>query len=182
MRTDFVGASEEMDQEALAKLFSEEHLFAMPILDKEGRMKGIVTADDIVNVVTEEASEDIQKIGGMEALEGPYLQVRFPEMVKKRGGWLAALFLGEMLTATAMSFFEQEIARAVVLALFIPLIISSGGNSGSQATSLVIRAMALRELKLRDWFRVFRRELISGLALGSFLGVIGFFRIVAWQH
>src|SRR5213593_912759 len=141
MRTDFVAASEEMDQEALAKLFSEEHLFAMPIIDREGRMKGIVTADDIVNVVTEEASEDIQKIGGMEALEGPYLQVRFLEMVKKRGGWLAALFLGEMLTATAMGFFEQEIARAVVLALFIPLIISSGGNSGSQATSLVIRAM-----------------------------------------
>src|SRR6266581_2760398 len=148
MRTDYISASEELDQEALAKLFSEEHLFAVPITDKEGRMKGIVTADDIVNVVTEEASEDIQKIGGMEALEGPYLQVRFPEMVKKRGGWLAALFLGEMLTATAMGFFEQEIARAVVLALFIPLIISSGGNSGSQATSLVIRAMALGEVRL----------------------------------
>src|SRR6058998_1798545 len=120
-------------------LYSEQHLLALPIVDKERRMKGIVTVDDIVNVVAEEASEDIQKIGGMEALEGPYLQVRFPEMVKKRGGWLAALFLGEMLTATAMGFFEQEIARAVVLALFIPLIISSGGNSGSQATSLVIR-------------------------------------------
>src|SRR6266568_2389454 len=151
MRTDYISASEELDQEALAKLFSEEHLFAIPITDKEGRMKGIVTADDIVNVVTEEASEDIQKIGGMEALEGPYLQVGFVEMVKKRGGWLAALFLGEMLTATAMGFFEQEIARAVVLALFIPLIISSGGNSGSQATSLVIRAMALGEVRLRDW-------------------------------
>jgi len=103
-------------------------------------------------------------------------------MIRKRGGWLSALFLGEMLTATAMSFFEGEIARAVVLALFVPLIISSGGNSGSQAASLIIRALALRELKLRDWFRVFRRELISGLALGSLLGVIGFFRIVAWQH
>jgi len=181
MRTDFVAASEEMDQEALAKLFSEEHLFAMPIVDKEGRMKGIVTADDIVNVVTEEASEDIQKIGGMEALEGPYLQVQFAEMVKKRGGWLAALFLGEMLTATAMGFFEQEIARAVVLALFIPLIISSGGNSGSQATSLVIRAMALGEVRLRDWWRVVRREVAAGFALGCMLGSIGMIRILAWQ-
>src|SRR5215467_12743610 len=181
MRTDFISASEELDQEALAKLFSEGHVFAMPILDSEGRMKGIVTADDIVNVVTEEASEDIQKIGGMEALEGPYLQVGFIEMVKKRGGWLAALFLGEMLTATAMGFFEQEIARAVVLALFIPLIISSGGNSGSQATSLVIRAMALGEVRLRDWFRVVRREVAAGFALGCMLGSIGLIRILAWQ-
>src|SRR3989441_2150224 len=153
MRTDFLSASEEMDQEALAKLFSQEHLLAVPIVDKEGRMKGIVTVDDIVNVVAEEASEDIQKIGGMEALEGPYLQSAFKEMVKKRGGWLAALFLGEMLTATAMGYFEEEIAKAVVLALFIPLIISSGGNSGSQATTLVIRAMALGEGRLRDWWR-----------------------------
>ncbi len=181
MRTDFVHASEELDQEALAKLFSEEHLFAIPILDEKGCMKGIVTADDIVNVVTEEASEDIQKIGGMEALEGPYLQARFTEMVKKRGGWLAALFLGEMLTATAMGFFEQEIARAVVLALFIPLIISSGGNSGSQATSLIIRAMALGEVRLRDWWRVVRREIAAGIALGCMLGSIGMIRIMAWQ-
>src|SRR5256884_3013208 len=182
MRTDFVAASEEMDQEALAKLFSEEHLFAMPIIDKEGRMKGIVTVDDIVNVVTEEASEDIQKIGGMEALEGPYLQSAFKEMVKKRGGWLAALFLGEMLTATAMGYFEEEIAKAVVLALFVPLIISSGGNSGSQATSLIIRALALRELRLRDWWKVCGREIAAGLVLGAFLGAIGFLRIVLWQH
>src|SRR5437763_1254765 len=129
----------------------------------------------------EEASEDIQKIGGMEALEGPYLQVQFAEMVKKRGGWLAALFLGEMLTATAMGFFEQEIARAVVLALFIPLIISSGGNSGSQATSLVIRAMALGEVRLRDWWRVVRREIGAGLALGCMLASIGLVRILAWH-
>src|SRR5205085_3599518 len=125
--------------------------------------------------------EDIQKIGGMEALEGPYLQVRFLEMVKKRAGWLAALFLGEMLTATAMGYFEQEIDRAVVLALFVPLNISSGGNSGSQATSLVIRAMALGELRLRDWFRVIRREFGAGLALGSILGAIGLMRILLWQ-
>jgi len=182
MRTDFLSASEEMDQEALAKLFSQEHLLAVPIVDKEGRMKGIVTVDDIVNVVTEEASEDIQKIGGMEALEGPYLQSAFKEMVKKRGGWLAALFLGEMLTATAMGYFEEEIAKAVVLALFIPLIISSGGNSGSQATTLVIRAMALGEVRLRDWWRVVRREFAAGLVLGCMLGAIGLMRILIWQR
>ena len=181
MRTDFIAASEEMDQEALANLFSEEHLFAIPIVDKEGRMKGIVTADDIVNVVAEEASEDIQKIGGMQALEGPYLQASFMEMVKKRGGWLAALFIGEMFTATAMGYFEEEIARAVVLVLFIPLIISSGGNSGSQATTLVIRAMAVGEVGLRDWWRVIRREVAAGLALGCILGGIGLIRIVAWE-
>src|SRR5262245_19056728 len=142
MRTDFVSASEELDQEQLAKLFSQEHLFAIPIVDGNGRMKGIVTADDIVNVVTEEASEDIQKIGGSEALDAPYLQVALQQMLRKRGGWLAALFIGETLTTTAMTYFEKELGRALVLSLFIPLIISSGGNSGSQATTLVIRAMA----------------------------------------
>jgi magnesium transporter len=181
MRTDFVSASEELDQEQLAKLFSEQHLFAIPIVDQEGRMKGIVTADDIVNVVTEEASEDIQKIGGMEALDAPYLQVALSEMVKKRGGWLAALFIGETLTATAMSYFEKELASAIVLGLFIPLIISSGGNSGSQATTLVIRAMALGEVGLRDWWRVVRREVAAGLTLGCMLGVIGIARILVWQ-
>jgi magnesium transporter len=181
MRTDYVSATEELDQEQLAKLFSEEHLFAIPIIDHQGRMKGIVTADDIVNVVTEEASEDIQKIGGMEALDAPYLQVRLGEMVRKRGGWLAALFIGETLTATAMSYFEKELARAIVLGLFIPLIISSGGNSGSQATTLVIRAMALGEVTLRDWWRVVRRELAAGLILGCMLGAIGMTRILVWQ-
>ena len=182
MRTDFVSASDDMDQEALAKLFSEEHLFAIPIVDFNGRMKGIVTADDIVNVVTEEASEDIQKIGGTEALGAPYLQVRFREMVRKRGGWLAALFIGETLTATAMTYYEHEFARAVVLGLFIPLIISSGGNSGSQASTLVIRAMALGEVGLRDWWRVVRRELAAGLTLGCMLGLIGVTRILVWQQ
>jgi magnesium transporter len=181
MRTDFITASEEMDQEALANLFSEQHLFAIPIVDREGRMKGIVTADDIVNVVAEEASEDIQKIGGMEALEQPYLHASFGEMVKKRGGWLAALFIGEMFTATAMGYFEEEIARAVVLALFIPLIISSGGNSGSQATTLVIQAMAFGEVGLRDWWRVVRREVAAGLALGIMLGLIGLIRILVFE-
>ena len=182
MRTDFISASEELDQEALAKLFSEEHLFAIPIVDHQGRMKGIVTADDIVNVVTEEASEDIQKIGGMEALDAPYLKVAMTEMVRKRGGWLAALFIGETLTATAMSFFEKELAKAIVLGLFIPLIISSGGNSGSQATTLVIRAMALGEVTLRDWWRVIRREVAAGLTLGCMLGAIGITRILLWQE
>jgi magnesium transporter len=181
MRTDFIAASDEMDQEALAKLFSEQHLLAIPVIDNQGKMKGIVTVDDIVNVVTEEASEDIQKIGGMEALDTPYLQTTIREMVKKRGGWLATLFIGEMFTATAMSYFEKEIGRALVLILFVPLIISSGGNSGSQATSLVIRAMALGEVRLRDWWRVVRREVAAGLSLGCILGAIGLMRIIAWQ-
>jgi len=139
-----------------------------------------VTVDDIVDVVREEATEDIQKIGGMEALDAPYLQIAFSRMVRKRAGWLAALFLGEMLTATAMAYYEDAIARAVVLALFVPLIISSGGNSGSQASTLVIRAMALGEVKLRDWWRVIRRELAAGAALGAFLGAIGFVRVALW--
>ncbi|HVT04625.1 MAG TPA: magnesium transporter, partial [Thermoanaerobaculia bacterium] len=148
----------------------------------ERKMLGIITADDVLDIAQQESTEDMQKMGGSEALDAPYLEVGFWTMVKKRGGWLAALFLGEMLTATAMSFFEGEISKAVVLALFVPLIISSGGNSGSQATSLIIRSLALRELKLRDWFRVFRREILSGLALGMFLGAIGFLRIVLWQN
>ncbi|HEX3071343.1 MAG TPA: magnesium transporter, partial [Thermoanaerobaculia bacterium] len=147
----------------------------------QGHMLGIITVDDVLDVAEQEATEDIQKLGGMEALDAPYLQVDVFSMIRKRAGWLSALFLGEMLTATAMSFFEKEIARAVVLALFVPLIISSGGNSGSQATSLIIRSLALRELRLRDWFRVFGREIISGLALGSLLGFIGFIRIVLWE-
>ena len=181
MRTDFISASEDLDQEALAKLFSEEHLFAIPIVDNDGRMKGIVTADDIVNVVTEEASEDIQKIGGSEALDAPYLQVGLLEMVRKRGGWLAALFIGETLTTTAMTFFEKELGKALLLSVFIPLIISSGGNSGSQASTLVIRAMALGEVGLRDWWRVIRREVAAGLTLGCMLGTIGMTRILLWQ-
>jgi magnesium transporter len=181
MRTDVVTANEEMDQEALSQLFAEHDFIAIPVVDRQGRMKGVVTVDDIVDVVQEEATEDIQKIGGMAALDAPYLDVRFGHMVRKRGGWLAALFIGEMLTATAMGYFEQEIARAVVLALFVPLIISSGGNSGSQASTLVIRAIALQQLRLRDWWRVIRRELAAGLALGGILAAIGLVRILAWQ-
>ena len=181
MRTQIVKTTEDMDQEALAKLFSAHHLLAIPVVDAENRMMGIVTVDDIVEVVQEEASEDIQKVGGMEALDAPYLQIGFWRMVQKRAGWLAVLFVGEMLTATAMGYFEQEIAKAVVLALFVPLIISSGGNSGSQATTLVIRAMAVGEVRLRDWWKVIRREISAGLVLGSVLAIIGFTRILIWQ-
>jgi magnesium transporter len=180
MRTDMVTVSEQMDQEAVSLLFAQYDFMALPVVDAEGHIKGIVTVDDIVDVVQEEATEDIQKIGGMEALEGPYLQIGFVDMVKKRAGWLSALFLGEMLTATAMGYYEHAIERAVVLALFIPLIISSGGNSGSQASTLVIRAMALGEVRLRDWWRVVRREILAGLVLGTILGMIGFARILLW--
>jgi magnesium transporter len=181
MRTEVISARDDLDQEALSKLFMRHHLLMMPIVDDEGRIKGVVSVDDIVDVVQEEATEDIQKLGGVAALEEPYLQISLPRMIKKRAGWLAALFLGEMLTATAMGNFETEIDRAVVLALFVPLIISSGGNSGSQATTLVIRAMALGELKLRDWWRVIRREVVTGLGLGLILASIGMVRILLWQ-
>ncbi|HZR11189.1 MAG TPA: magnesium transporter [Myxococcales bacterium] len=181
MKTDVHSVDADADQEAVARLFRSTGLMAIPVVDGEQRMKGVVTLDDIVDVVSEEATEDIQKLGGSESLGEPYLTIALHRMIKKRAGWLAALFLGEMLTATAMGVFEKEIDRAVVLALFVPLIISSGGNSGSQATSLVIRAMALGELRLRDWFRVIRRELGAGLALGSILGSIGLVRILLWQ-
>jgi magnesium transporter len=181
MRTEVISAPEDLDQEALSKLFMRHHLLMIPIVDAEGRIKGVVNVNDIVDVLQEEATEDIQKIGGVATLEGPYLQVPLLVMIQKRAGWLAALFLGEMLTATAMGQFEAEIARAVVLALFVPLIISSGGNSGSQATTLVIRAMALGEVKIRDWWRVIRRELVTGLGLGLILASIGLARILLWQ-
>ena len=166
MRTDYVFVYEDADKEEVAQLVARLRLLAVPVLDREGHMLGIVGSADVAGVMQQEAGEDIQKIGGMEALDGPYLQVTFAQMVRKRAGWLAILFLGEMLTATAMGYFSDEIARAVVLALFLPLIISSGGNSGSQATTLVIRAMALGELRLRDWWRVVSREIAAGVVLG----------------
>ena len=181
MRKDVISAPEDLDQEALSKLFMRHHLLMMPVVDAEGRIKGVVNLNDIVDVVQEEATEDIQKLGAVETLDAPYLQIPLLQMIRKRAGWLAALFLGEMLTATAMGQFEAEIARAVVLALFVPLIISSGGNSGSQATTLVIRAMALGEIRVRDWFRVIRRELATGLGLGLILASIGLIRILLWQ-
>jgi magnesium transporter len=144
-------------------------------------MQGIVMADDLIAVLREEDTEDIQKMGGLEALDGPYLETGFLAMIRKRAGWLVILFLGEMLTASAMTHFEEEIQRAVVLALFIPLLISSGGNSGSQATSLIIRALALREVRLRNWWRVIRREVAAGVVLGAILGFVGLVRILIWQ-
>jgi magnesium transporter len=178
---DLVTVAPETDQKEVSRVVRESRLLAVPVLDADRRMVGIVTVDDIVDVVEEQASRDIQNLGGMEAIDTPYMHTSLLEMVRKRAGWLAVLFVGEMFTATAMGFFEQEIAKAVVLALFLPLIISSGGNSGSQATSLIIQAMALGDVKLRDWFRVMRRELISGLALGIILGTIGLARIFIWQ-
>jgi magnesium transporter len=182
MQTDLVTLQENVDQETVSQVFAEKNLVAIPVVDVDGRMKGIVTVDDVVDVVQEEATEDIQKFGGMAALEAPYLATSFLDMVRKRGVVLAALFIGEMLTASAMSHYEDEIARAVVLALFVPLIISSGGNSGSQASTLVIRAMALGEVGMRDVFRVLRRELAAGLAMGSALGLVGFLRVVLWEQ
>lgn len=170
------------DREEAVREFRKYDRAALPVTDRDGLMLGIITADDILDVAEREATEDIQKAGGMEALDGPYLSVGFFQMVKKRGGWLSILFLGEMLTATAMGYFEGEIEKAVVLAMFVPLIISSGGNSGSQAATLVVRALALTELSLSDWSRVLGRELRSSLTLGSWLGFIGFMRVMVWHH
>lgn len=181
MRTDLITVRDETKQEKLGRLLQKHGLIAIPVLDSAGHMVGIVTFDDVVDAVAEETTEDFQKVGGSEALDGPYLQIGLWSMLKKRAGWLTALFLGEMLTASAMGYFESEIARAVVLALFVPLMISSGGNAGSQASTLVIRAMALGEVRLADWWRVIRRELVTGLALGIILGTVGLVRILAWQ-
>ena len=168
-------------QDAL-NVFRRYDRAALPVVDSSGILVGIVTSDDMLDVAEEEATEDIQKLGGSEALDAPYLTIRFPYMIRKRAPWLVILFLSEMLTATAMGFFSDEIAKAVVLALFVPLIISSGGNSGSQATTIVIRAMALGEVMLRDWWKVMRREVFSGLTLGTILGTIGFLRIAVWSQ
>jgi magnesium transporter len=168
------------DREEFVAAFEKYDRVALPVTDSKGVMLGIITIDDVLDVAEAEATEDIQKLGGMQALEAPYMDSPFFDMIKKRAGWLMVLFFGEMFTATAMAYFEGEIKRAVVLTLFIPLIISSGGNSGSQATSLIIRSLAVRELELSDWMRVMRRELLSGVVLGSILGAFGFLRIVLW--
>jgi len=170
------------DREQAVRMMKQYDRVALPVVDSDGILLGIVTSDDILDVAEEEATEDIQKMGGMEALDSAYLETPFFQMVRKRGSWLSALFLGEMLTATAMGYFQDEISRAVVLALFIPLIISSGGNSGAQAASLVIRSMALEEVRLRDWWRVMRREVAAGLALGGILGSIAMLRILLWPN
>jgi magnesium transporter len=181
MNTEVVTVQEDLDQEAVARIWREHDFLALPVVDGDGHMKGIITYDDIAAVLREEATEDIQKFAGMEALGMRYLATPFGELVRKRGGWLVLLFLGEMLTASAMAFYEADIAAAVVLALFVPLIISSGGNAGSQASTLVVRSMALGEVHQTDWWRVLRRETATGLALGILLAVIGLLRILVWQ-
>ncbi len=169
------------DREEVARVTSEYDLVAVPVVDDRGRLLGAVTVDDVIDAIVEEQTEDVQKLGGMEALDDPYMQTGFLALLKKRAGWLAVLFVGEMFTATAMGYFESELQRAAVLMLFVPLIISSGGNSGSQATSLIIRSLALGEATLADWWRVAIRELSSGLSLGAILGSIGALRVLLWQ-
>jgi len=170
------------DREDAARLISKYNLLAIPVVDDQNRMLGIVTVDDVIDTLVEEQTEEVQRFGGMEALDAPYMEISFLGMIRKRAGWLCALFLSEMLTATAMQRFQGEIERAAVLAMFIPLVMSSGGNSGSQATSLVIRALSLQEVRLRDWWKIAMRELPTGLVLGAILGLIGFTRIVLWQN
>ena len=178
----FISLKVNDDQEMAGQVFKMNNRVALPVTDHKNILLGIVTIDDMLWVAQEEYTEDIQKIGGTEALEEPYLDISIPKLIKKRASWLVILFLGEMLTATAMQYFQGEIEKATVLALFIPLIMSSGGNSGSQASTLIIQAMALGEVTLTDWWRVMRRELISGFILGVILGSIGYFRIVLWQN
>ena len=170
----------ESQQDAL-NMFRKYDRTALPVVDSSGVLVGIVTIDDMLDVAEQEATEDIQKFGGMEALDEPYMRISLWKMIRKRAGWLVILFLGEMLTATAMATFQDEIARAVVLALFLPLIISSGGNSGSQASTLIVRAMALGEVTLRDWWRVAGREIRAGFSLGAILGAIGILRVALWS-
>ena len=170
------------DREEVARLFRKYDLLAVPVVDNAGRVLGIVTVDDAIDAMLAESTEDVQKFGGVGAIEKPYMQIEFRQMIVKRGGWLCVLFLSEMLTASAMQHFESELEQALVLTLFIPLIMSSGGNSGSQATSLLIRSLALSELHLGDWWRVALRELPTGIALGAILGVIGMLRIGLWQE
>jgi magnesium transporter len=169
------------DQEDVARLISKYDLLSVPVVDDQGRVMGIVTVDDIIDAIVQESTEDVQKFGGMAALDHPYMEIGFGTMISKRAGWLCVLFLSELLTASAMQTFQNELERAVVLTLFVPLIMSSGGNSGSQATSLLIRALALREVQLSDWWRVAVRELPTGLTLGAILALIAAIRISVWQ-
>ena len=169
------------DQETASEVFKMNNRVALPVVDDNNVLLGIVTIDDVLWVAAEEFSEDVQKIGGAEALDMPYLETPFFHLVKKRVGWLTILFFGEMLTATAMAFYNDEMAKVIILTNFIPLIISTGGNSGTQASTLIIQAMALGEVKLTDWWRVMRREILSGLMLGVMLGCIGFLRITLWS-
>jgi magnesium transporter len=170
------------DQETAVATFRKYDFTVLPVIDVKDKLVGVVTVDDVLDVLEQETTEDIQKMGGMEALDAPYLRIGLAEMIKKRAGWLSILFISEMFTATAMGFFEGEIAKATVLSLFVPLILSSGGNSGSQATSLIIRAMAVRDVALRDWLRVLKREVVTGFALGMVLALIVLMRIFLWPN
>jgi magnesium transporter len=178
----FIALSVSDSETVAVDLFRKYDRTVLPVVDSDKRLVGIVTVDDVLDVLEKEATDEMQKVGGSEALDEPYSTIPFARMVQKRATWLVMLFLGEMLTATAMGFFEAEIEKAVVLALFLPLIISSGGNSGSQASTLIIRAMALGEVTLRDWWSVMRREFMAGLTLGGILGAIGFIRIALWAQ
>ena len=177
----FVAITTTTSKEDAVPYFEKYDRAALPIVTENGVLVGIVTVDDIIDQIEEQNTEDIQKFGGVEALDEPYIQTPWFEMIKKRGLWLIVLFFLQLITASVMGFYENEIEKAVVLALFIPLIISSGGNSGSQAATLIIRAMALQEITLKDWWTVMRKELVTGLFLGSLLGIIGFFRIMLWH-
>ena len=182
MDENFVALTVTDSQEDALNVFRRYDRSALPVVDSAGVLVGLVTTDDMLDVAEEEATEDIQKFGGMEAMDEQYMRIPLWRMVRKRASWLVVLFLGEMLTASAMSYYEAAIARAVVLALFLPMIISSGGNSGSQASMLIIRAMALGEVTLRDWWRVMRKEVLAGLLLGIVLGTIGFLRVAVWAQ
>jgi len=177
----FIALNAYDDEESAVKIFQDHDRVALPVTDTDGTLLGIVTIDDVMDVVQKENTEDFQKFGGTEGLDLSYTKTSLLEMVKKRSGWLIILFFGQLLTASAMTHFEQALEKALMLALFIPLIISSGGNSGSQAASIIIRALALGELKLKNWWYVMRKEIFSGLLLGSILGIVGFFRIFVWQ-
>lgn len=181
MRTEVQTVLPTSHREDVARIISEYDIVALPVVSEQGALLGMVTVDDVIDVIQQEQTEDAQKFGGLEALDAPYLQSPFFDLLRKRAGWLGLLFLGEMLTATALQYFQHELEAEVMLAMFLPLIISSGGNSGSQATSLIIRSLALREMTLKDWWRVAARELPAGIALGTFLGLIGVLRITVWQ-
>jgi magnesium transporter len=180
--TEVVSVAPDADRQDVARITANYDLIAIPVVSESGHVMGVITVDDVIDVLQDVQTEDIQKLGGMEALDEPYTSIGFWEMIRKRGGWLCVLFFGQLLTASAMQGFQGELLNAVVLSFFVPLIVSSGGNSGSQATSLIIRAMALGEVTLKDWWRVALRELPTGFTLGLVLGVLGFFRIIAWQR
>jgi len=178
----YVKLNIEDSKDTAIDIFKQYDRAALPVTNDDNVLLGVITVDDVLDVEEEKSTKEMQRFGGVESLDYPYVKTPFYSLVKKRAGWLVILFLGEMLTATAMSYFDKEISKAVVLALFVPLIISSGGNSGSQAATLIIRAMALKELSFRDWWYVMRREVLSGLTLGIILGAIGFLRITAWEN